>query len=176
MRIKQTAQLLILLLSLTLLLTLTACGGGGGGGSEGDGGGTTLQAQKVTATFALQGGATIVGSVDLEVVLPVGFVLETDNTAQPTASSMTLLVNGATSAVNYTPATIAANGEILVAIIKSDGFVGNTNLIQMSHIYAAGTTLPTADDFMVTVGASDLNGVPLTGITAQVSISNQAVP
>lgn len=172
--IKPLLKLLPLLLTFTFLLSLTACGGGGG---------TTptpqpqAQAQKVTATFALQGSAaTFVGAVDLDVVLPDGFVLEVDSSNQPTASALTFLVNGATAVVNYTPETIAVNGVIKAGIIKVDGFAGNTTLMQISRTYAAGTTLPTADDFMVTVVASDLNGVPLTGVTAQVSISNQVAP
>jgi hypothetical protein len=178
MTIKQRIKSLTLPLSLILLLTLTACGGGGGGGNEGGTGGvTTLQAQKVTATFALQGSAAAtVGSVDLNVLLPVGFVLETDSAAQPIASAMTLLVNGATTAAQYIPATTAANGEIKAAIIKTDGFAGNAGLMQISRTYAAGATLPTANDFMVTVIASDLNGVSLTGITEQISITAQPVP
>jgi hypothetical protein len=181
MTIKQTTKLLTLLLSLTLLLTLTACGGGGGGGDAGSGGGggggITLQAQKVTVTLGLQGNAAAtVGSVDLNVLLPTGFVLEIDGTAQPTAAAMTLLVPGATTAANYTPATTAANGEIKAGIIKTEGFAGNAVLLQISRTYAAGATLPTAGDFMVTVIASDLNGIALTGISTQISINTQSVP
>jgi hypothetical protein len=136
-----------------------------------------VQAQKVTATLSLQGSAsTTVGSVDLSVLLPDGFVLEADNLNQPTASALAFLVTGATAIVNYTPATIAANGELKAGIIKSDGFTGNSSLMQISRTYAAGATLPNDDNFMVTVVASDLNGVPLTGITVQISINAQPTP
>lgn len=171
MTIKQLSKLLLLLSALSLLLSLAACGGGGGGGE------TIPQPQKVTATFALQGNAAIiVGAIDLDVVLPAGFALEVDSSNQPTVSALTFLVNGATAVVNYTPETIAANGAIKAGIIKSDGFAGNSSLMQIFRIYAAGATLPTADDFMVTVIASDLNGAPLTGIAAQVTISTQPAP
>jgi hypothetical protein len=167
MTIKYFSKRLPLFLSFTLLLFLTACGGGDGGG----------QPQKVTATFALQGNAaTTVGAVDLDVVLPSGFALETDSSNQPTASALTFLVTGATFVPNYTPETATANGAIKAGIIKSDGFAGNSSLLQISRIYAAGAILPTADDFMVTVVVSDLNGVALTGISGQSSVSSQPVP
>lgn len=160
---------LLFLLPFTILIALTACGGGGGGG-----GGTAPQAQKVTATLGLLGSAsTTVGSVDIDVVLPYGFVLETDTaTGLPLDTVLTLLVPGATFAPNYIPETASANGGIKAGIIKSDGFAGNASLVQLTHTFAAGATLPTADDFIVTVVASDLNGVPL-GITEQISISTQ---
>jgi hypothetical protein len=170
MTIKRLSKRLFFLLACTLLFTLTACGGGGGE--------TTLQAQKVTAAFALQGSAaTIVGAVDLDVVLPAGFVLEIDTaTAQPIDTALTSLVPGATFVPNYLPETTAANGEIKVGIIKSDGFAGNSSLMQVSRTYAAGATLPSADDFMVTVIASDLNGATLPSISGKISISTQPAP
>lgn len=172
MTIKHHAKLQSLLFVFTLLFSLTACGGGGGGGETTPT--TQLQAQKITAIFALQGSAAIiVGSVDLVVVLPDGFVLETDSSNQPTTSAMTLLVPGATSATNYIPATAGANGAIKAGIIKSDGFAGNVNLVKMTRIYAAGATLPTADDFILTVVASDLNGTTLADISGQINVSSQ---
>lgn len=177
MRIKYLSKLLPLLLTFTLLFFLTACGGGGGGTTSAPQPQPQAQAQKVAITFALQGNvAAIVGAVDLDVLLPAGFVLEVDSSNQPTANVLTFLVNGATAVVNYTPETIAANGAITAGIIKSDGFAGNSSLMQISRTYAAGATLPMADDFMVTVVASDLNGVPLTSVTAQISISTQPAP
>ena len=176
MTIKHFSKRLSLLLTCTLLFSLTACGGGGGG--DAGGGGATLQAQKVTVTFALQGSAaTIVGAVDLDVVLPVGFVLEADTaTGQPTATALTFLVPGATFVPNYLPETAAVNGEIKAGIIKSDGFAGNSSLVQVSRIYAAGTTLPSAEDFMAAVIASDLSGATLTSISGKISVSTQPAP
>lgn len=163
--------ILLTLLSCTLLLTLAACGGGGSESTP------AQQAQQVTVTFGLQGNAgATVGSVDLDVLLPAGFVLETGNDGQPTTAALALLATGATTAVNYTPETVAANGGIQSAIIKTDGFAGNADLLQISRTYAAGATLPTSDDFMVTVVASDLNGVVLPGIGARVSIMTQTAP
>lgn len=164
---KNLAKRIPLLFTFTLLLFLFACG-------DGD---TPQEAHEVTVAFALQGNAaTVVGSVDLDVVLPDGFVLETDSTNQPTTSAMTLLVPDATFALNYIPATVAANGAIKGAIIKAGGFAGNANLVQMTHTFAAGATLPNANDFVVTFVASDLNGVPLSGVTGQISITTQPVP
>lgn len=175
MMIKTAPRLLNLLLSFALLFTLSACGGGGGGGTTPT---PQPQAQKVTVTLGLQGNAaTTVGSVDIDVVLPDGFVLETDAaTGLPTNAALTLLITGATFAPNYIPETAAVNGAIKAGIIKSDGFAGNASLVRMTHTFAAGATLPNANDFMVTVIASDLNGAPLTGISELISISVQAVP
>lgn len=175
MTIKHLSKLFTFFLTATLLSSLTACGGGGGESTPAPQ--PQAQAQKVTVTLGLQGSAaTIVGSVDLDVVLPDGFVLETDSSNLPTASALTFIVNSDYAVANYTPETPTVNGAINSAIIKTTGFAGNTNLMQISRTYAVGTTLPTVDDFMVTVVASDLNGVPLTAVTAQVSISNIAVP
>lgn len=172
MTIKYLSKLFFLLFTSTLLLSLTACGGGGGGDGE-----TIPQAQKVTATFALQGNAAaLVGAIDLDILLPAGFVLETDSSNQPTASALIFLVNGATAVANYTPETSAANGAIKAGIIKIDGFAGNSSILQISRTYAVGATLPTAGDFMVTVTASDLNGVALPGISGQISVSSQPAP
>lgn len=174
MTIKNLPKQLALLIVFTLLFSLTACGGGGGETTPTP----QPQAQTVTVTVALQGNAaTIVGSVDLDVVLPDGFVLEIDTaTGQPTDTALTFLVPGATFALNYLPETTAVNGEIKAGIIKSDGFAGNSSLVQVSRTYAAGATLPTANDFMVTVVASDLYGVALTGISEQISVSFQPAP
>ena len=166
--IKHHSKLLPLFLTFTFLLLLSACG------SEDP----TPQRQKVTVTLGLQGSAaTVVGSVDVDVVLPDGFVLEMDNpSGQPIDTALSLLVSGATFSSNYIPETSIANGEIIVGIIKGDGFAGNASLVQISRTYAAGTTLPTADDFIVTVVASDLDGVPLTDITGQINIDTEPVP
>lgn len=164
-------KLLILLFSLTLLLVLNACGGGGGSTPAA----TPSTAQKVTVTFALQGAPDTIYSADLDVVLPDGFVLETDSPNQPTASALSFLVVGATAVVNYLPAT-TANGEIIVGIIKSDGFSGGASLMQIVCTYPAGATLPTADDFIVTAFASDSAGVDLSGISAKLSVTTEAIP
>ena len=177
MKIYNVTKLLPLLISIALLLILTACGGGGGGSDEDEE--TTLdpQAQQVTVTLGLQGNATpLVGSVDLDVVLPDGFVLATDSSGQATAAALTFLVAGATGAANYLPATATASGKINAGIIKTDGFPGNADLLQISRTYAAGASLPTANDFMATVVASDLNGATLAGISERISINTQSVP
>lgn len=180
MTIKNLSKLLALLFACILLFSLTACGGGGGGGGEGAVPPTqqAQKAQQVTVTFGLNGGsATTVGAVDLDVVLPDGFVLAVDSsTGLPTDTALALLVSGAYLEANYIPETTAANGAIDAGIMKGDGFAGNSNLIQLTHTFAAGVTLPTANDFMVTVVASDLNGVPLTAINGQISITTQPVP
>lgn len=167
MKMNHLSRKLTLILSFILLFFLTACGDGG----------TTSTPQKITVTFSLSGNAaTTVGSVDLGVVLPDGFVLAMDNsTNQPTDAALSILVTGATFAANYIPATAVANGEVLAGIIKGNGFVGNANLVQITSTFSAGSTLPAVDDFKVTVVARDLNGVEMSEITAQVSINTEPV-
>ena len=177
MTIKALNKLLPRLFYFAVLLILTACGGGGGDGGGGDGGDASPQPQKATVTFALQGGPAIVHSVQLNIVLPEGFVLETDTSNKPAVTALTLLVTGAElNDFAYTPATPVINGEITGAIVKIDGFPVDANLMQISCIYAPGTTLPTVDDFIVTVDASDLDGASLGGITEKISISIQPAP
>ena len=175
MRIKAQIKLLPLLLCVIVLLILPACGGGGGDG--GGGGNDSPQPQKATVTFALQGSPAIVNSVQLNIVLPDGFVLETDTSNEPTVSALTLLVTGAElNEFSYTQATSAINGEISVAIAKLDGFPSDTNLMQISCIYAPGAAPPTVGDFIVTVDASDLNGGPLDGISEKIKVAIQPAP
>lgn len=173
----QKKQVLLLLLAIFLLF-LTACSGGGGSASPQPGGNTSPQPQKVTVTFALQGSSDLVYSADLAVVLPESFVLELESGSidQPSASALALLVTGAGTDFSYTPANAGINGEIVAAFIKSDGFLGNSSLMQISRTYVAGAILPTVDDFIVTAGVSDLDGNPLTGITAAVNIQMQPAP
>jgi hypothetical protein len=170
--LKPLTKLLSLLFSFSALLILTACGGGGKNGDN-----TSPQPQKATVTFALQDGPASVYSVQLHVVLPDGFVLETDISNQPTDRALTLLVTGAElNDVAYIPATPAINGELIAAIGKVEGFPGDASLMQISCTYAPGVTLPTVGDFMVTVDASDMNGVPLGGISEKISIVIQPAP
>lgn len=169
--LKPLTKLLALLFSFSILLILTACGGGGSGDD------VSPRPQKATVTFALQGGPAIVHSVQLQVVLPDGFVLETDTSNQPTGSALTLLVTGAElNDVSYLPATSASNGEIIAAIGKIEGFPGDASLMQISSTYAPGAALPTVGDFIVTVDASDLNGVALSGISEKISVDIQPAP
>jgi hypothetical protein len=176
MTIKPLTNLLLRFFPFTVLLILTACGGGGGSGAA-------PQPQKVTATFALQGSPTTVGSAQLNVVLPDSFVLEVENgsTDQPTASALLFLVPDVNATANYIPAAGAVNGTIDAAIIKADGFPGTANLMQISRIYVDGEILPTVDDFIVTVAASDFNGSLFDGnllpkITGKITIDIQPVP
>lgn len=173
MIIKKLTKPLTLLFSITLLLVLTACGEGDSTPTK-----SQLSAQKVTVTFALQGAPATVYSAQIDVRLPDGFVLEMDNTTNPptpTASALTVLVNGDKGA-NYIPADGTTDGKILAAIAKIDGFAGDADLMQISCTYAAGATLPTAEDFTVTLAASDSSAGVEKDYPAQISIKTEAVP
>lgn len=170
--IKPLSKLLAFTLSCTLLLLLAACGEDGSDPDR-----LSPQAHKVTLTIGLNGSpSATIGSADLDVILPEGFVLETDNSGQPTANALTFLVAGAMSVVSYD----SANGEIKTKIIKNDGFAGDAELMQISCLYPANATLPTGNTFGVTVVAIDindpLNPIVIEGISEKISISIQAAP
>jgi hypothetical protein len=176
MTIKPLTKRLVYTLSFTFLLFLAACGGDASAPTK-----LSPQAHKVTVTIGLNGSAaTMIGSVDLTVVLPAGFVLETDSSGQPTGSTLSFLVEGAEIAgANYIPAANGDNGKILAAFAKSSGFAGDANLVQISRIYPANATLPTEDNFIITVVANDTNPTNTTvvnGISAKISISTELVP
>lgn len=176
MMIKSLTKLLRLIPSFSLLLLLVACGD-----DVADPTRLNPQAHKVTVTIGLNGNpATMIGSVDLDVILPAGFVLETDNSGQPTDSALSFLVDGAEIAgANYIPAINGVNGEIVAALVKSSGFAGDADLLQISRIYPANATLPTANDFIITVVANDTNPTNTTvvdAISAKISISIQLAP
>lgn len=171
-----TIKRLCLTLSLTLLLFLAACGDDVSAPTK-----LSPQAHKVTVTVGLNGSpAIMIGSLDLALVLPAGFVLETDNSGQPTGSALSFLVDGAEIAgANYIPATNGVNGEIVAALAKSSGFAGDANLMQISRIYPANATLPSENNFIITVVANDTNPTNTTvinDISATISISTQLVP
>lgn len=171
MTIKSLTKLLRLISTFSLLLLLAACG-------EDVTAPTRLnpQAHKVTVTIGLQGSpATMIGSVDLDVILPAGFVLETAS-SEPTESALTFLVDGATADVNYIQEDVSANGEIKAVIIKADGFAGDAALMQISRIYPANATLPTADNFIVTAVAYDFNTTVVDAISEKISVSIQLAP
>lgn len=168
MTIKPLTKLLFLTLPFTLLLLLAACGD-----DVSDPTRLSPQAHKVTVTIGLNGNpVTMIGSVDLDVILPEGFVLETDSSGQPSESALTFLVDGAMSDVNYASAT----GEINAAIIKTAGFAGNADLMQISRIYPANATLPTDNQFSVTVVAYDFNTTTVNDISAMIRINIQLAP
>lgn len=172
MTIKSLTKLPSLISSFSLLLLLAACGDDSAAPTR-----LNPQAHKVTVTIGLQGSpATMIGSVDLDVILPAGFVLETASSEQPTESALIFLVDGATADVNYIQEDVSANGEIKAVIIKTDGFAGDADLLQISRIYPANATLPTADNFIVTAVAYDFNTTVVDAITEKISISTQLAP
>ena len=164
-------KLLVLTLSLTLLLLLTACGDDVSDPTK-----LSPQAHKVTVTIGLNGSPeTMVGSVYLDVLLPEGFVLETDSMGQPTENALSFLVADAMPVVNYASAT----GEITAAIIKTDGFAGDAALMQVSRIYPNNATLPTENNFdiiIVAYYADPQNPKAVDAISEKININVQLAP
>lgn len=162
-------KLLVLMLSSTLLL-LTACGDDVSDPTK-----LMPLAHKVTVTIALNGSPeTMIGSVGLDMVLPEGFVLETDSMGQPTGSALSFLVNGAMADVNY----ISNTGELNAAIIKTEGFAGDTALMQISCIYPANAIIPTKNDFIVNAVTYDADpqNPKAIDISEKISISIELAP
>lgn len=166
--LKPLTKLFFYTLPLTFLLFLAACGDDVSAPTK-----LLPLAHTVTVTIGLSGSPeTMVGSVDLAVVLPAGFVLETDSSGQPTASALTFLVDGAMADVNYSSAT----GEISAAIIKTDGFAGNADLLQISGTYPANAILPTENSFAITAVAYGFNTTAVDDISDKINISVQLAP
>lgn len=168
MMLKPLTKLFFYTLPLSFLLFLAAC-------SDDVSAPTKLLplAHTVTVTVGLSGSPeTMVGSVDLAVVLPAGFVLETDSSGQPTASSLTFLVDGAMADVNY----VSATGELTAAIIKIDGFAGNADLLQISATYPANAILPTGNSFSITAVAYGFNTTAVDDISDKININVQLAP
>lgn len=168
MMINPLKKQILYTLSLTLLLFLAACGDDVSAPTK-----LLPLPHTVTVTMGLSGSPeTMVGSVDLAAILPAGFVLETDSSGQPTASALTFLVDGAMADVNY----VGATGEINVAIIKTDGFAGNADLLQISGTYPANTILPTENSFTITAVAYGFNTTAVEDISDKINISVQLAP
>jgi hypothetical protein len=159
-----TSILKVLVLVL-LLIPLFACGGGD----------TSTPAQRVDLRIGLEGDG-IVGAVDVEIVLPEGFVLKVDDAGQPTDTALVMLVEGGDMEVNYTPETEASNGQLIIAIINASGFEASADLLKISRVFAAGTSRPTADDFAISIEAYDLEGVALPALALITSLTITPVP
>lgn len=156
------------LFAIMTLLFLTACGDDVSDPTK-----LLPLAHTLTVTIGLSGSPeTMIGSVDLDIILPPGFVLETDNSGQPVDRALTFLVDGAMSDVNYT----SANGRVAAAIIKTDGFAGNADLLKISGVYPANAILPTGNNFIVTAVAYDFNTAAINDISEKINISIQLAP
>lgn len=161
-------KVLTKLLAMATLLLLTGCGDEVSDASK-----LLPLPHTVTATIGLSGSPeTRIGSVDLAVTLPAGFVLETDGSGQPPASALTFLVDGALADFNYSSAT----GEISAAIIKTDGFAGNADLLRISGTYPADAVLPAVNSFAITAVAYGFNTTAVDDISDKINISVQLAP
>jgi hypothetical protein len=152
-----------------LLLPLLACGGGGGSDPE-----PAAVVQRVELTVGLEGSGTI-GAVDFEIELPEGFVgfsLEIDGQVSLANEGLIELGTGGIMGVNH----IAENRLLLISIVQATGFNARSDLFKISKVYAAGSVLPTEDNFMVTLIHVSDGGPPLEEIDVLSSFSITAAP
>lgn len=165
-------KLFVYTLTLTIFLLLTACG-------EDTSAPTRLSPlpHTVTVTFGLQGSsATTVSGVDLDVLLPPGFVLETDNLGDPTDNALKFLVDNDEDQVFADANYKEENRTIKAVITKTYGFAADADLMQISCIYPANTILPTLESFSVTAVANDLTPTPRSDISYGIRIDIQLTP
>jgi hypothetical protein len=167
-------SILILVLSTSVLLN---CGGGGGGGGTTGGGSTqpTKAVVKIAMTGTLPTG-TLIGGIDITVSLAPG--VSAKSTSNPPETDAGVVVASGVASTNalilatYTPSSGSAHGTARLLVIKSSGF-GTGEFATVFGDIAAGYN-PTSADFTVNaLTVIDLNGAPLSGLTAVFTVSNQ---
>ena len=145
----------------------TACGGGDAGGASGE------QSTEVVVTFSLTGPAATVGAVDLDIDLPVGFVLATEANGSLTPGVVVAadtMPADTIIAANYFPEITPAPGQILTGVISIQGFQPGAVLTIIKAL-AADESLPDPADFVVvTLAVNDIGGHPLAGYSPVVDV------
>lgn len=163
--------------TLLLVTLLSACGGGGGGGGgEAGGGDSAVIPQQAVLALTVNGNGETVGSVDAEVILPVGFALpiDVDGFLSTTTLSDRLPIDTFFD-YSYTAPTDTTVGRLLISIIRAEGFTTG-ELVRMVRPLNAAETLPDISTFTATLTAYDLDGIELTAVTEQISINQEPVP
>ena len=158
---KVTAVLLITL----FCFVITACGGVGGDGGA--------QATEAVVTVTLTGPAATIGAVDLDVDLPIGFILSTEADGSLTPGVVTaadIMPDDTLVAANYVPEVLPAPGQLFTGIASAQGFQPGAILTVIKTL-AADEELPDpADLVVVTLDVFDLGANLLVEYTVTVDV------
>jgi hypothetical protein len=158
------------------ILLVLGCGGGGGGGTTGGGSTQPTEAVvKIAMTGTLPAG-TLIGGIDIAVSLARG--VSAKSTSNPPETDAGVVVASGVASTNsqilatYTPPSGSTHGTARLLVINASGF-GTGEFATVSGDIAEGYN-PTSADFTVNaLTVADLNGAPLSGLTAVFTVSNQ---
>ena len=149
------------------------------GGGDGTTGGGSTQPTKAVVKIAMTGTlptGTLIGGIDITVSLGPGVTAK--STSNPPETDAGVVVASGVASTNalilatYTPSSGSAHGTARLLVIKSSGF-GTGEFATVHGDIAAGYN-PTSADFTVNaLTVIDLNGAPLSGLTAVFKVNNQ---
>lgn len=157
------------LLASLLCLALGACGG-----DDNDVSGPTEAA--VTFTLVSLDPSEVVGSIYVDLDLPLGFVLAPIGGALPAGvvSSDARLPAAGISLTNYTPEALPARGQLFVSLISARDFAPGAVFTVVKSL-TANEALPAASDFnIVGLEVFDGTGLVLGGYTLTVEVQQRA--
>jgi hypothetical protein len=163
-------RMLISMLILWTMSLLPACGGGGGGTDQQP----TKAVVKILTSGTLPSG-THIGGIDATLNLPAGVsVKAVPDTLNPNVlqtDSGVIAVSGVASGSNaavigtYT----ATQNAVSIHVVNAVGF-GTGEFVTVTCNLASGATVTAGSITAPALSAVDLNGAPITGLTAGVSV------
>jgi hypothetical protein len=152
------------------ILFLAACGGGGGGNAAAPQ--PTTATLKLSTSGTLPPGTSLAG-IGITVTLPAGVTVRTD--AGGAVASGVVTVTGVaapgTAISVYTPASGTNPATLVLAMVSTatTGY-GTGEFATVTCDLASGAS-PKASDFLLTLNPFDLNGNPVTGLTASATVN-----
>ncbi len=168
-----------LLLLSVCVLTITGCGNSGGGEIEAP----IPASQPTTATVRIFTQGTLIGTkiygVDIYTSLPAGVTIKA--TADTVNSSVFMVNQGLVAAsgvgvgtqvqvlATYTAASSSSAGKVHIRIMNPDGF-GTGEFATAVCDIAAGYTPKEADFSQAGFIAYDVNGAPISGLNAAITV------
>ena len=119
-------------------------------------------------------GSANIGALDMTVSMPSGVEVAADPDTGEAAAGAVVISGVASSGHNelttkVTPASDGSPGKLTISIINNNGF-GSGECVTVDFHVATGEGFPAnADAFTVTADAKDVDGTPLSGVTAVVA-------
>ena len=158
------------------LLLITACGGGGGGNTSGGGNPQPTKAIVKIATTGTLPTGTLIGGIDITLSMASG--VSAKSASNPPETDAGVVVTSGVAIANsqilatYTPPAGTTHAKARLLIVNTSGF-GTGEFATVTGDIASGYN-PTAAEFSVTsFTVTDLNGSPISGLTAALTVSNQ---